>query len=471
MGSELRVCIVLEGSYPYITGGVSAWVHQLISSLPDIDFALFTISPEADQTKRYELPDNVVEHRDVVISQKYSSKKKPRGKGEFFNEIRAVHDQLFTGTAPELNHLLDFMPSGYFPYTDALKSKTGWEMITGRNKKKNPTYPFADYFWAWKSSHDMIFTVLGAEPPEADIYHAVSTGYAGLASLGAKIRKGRPFLLTEHGLYHKEREMEIRRVDFIKGYQRDMWINIYNSLSRMCYRYADLIISLFEHNRLKQIELGAPEEKTLVIPNGIDTGYYSRVERKKREGFHVGLVGRVVPIKDIKTFILTAKITSDFIPDAVFHCIGPTDEDRGYFEDCKMLVESLHLTDKFHFTGRVDVREYYSFLDVLLLTSVREAQPLVILEAYCAGVPMVCTKVGNVPELLDYDERFMAHSKDPEKLAQGIKYIHDNPIEMETLNKKNRERVLRFYNREELHDKYREIYKELKEKGNGGNRV
>ena len=75
MGSELRVCIVLEGSYPYITGGVSAWAHQLISSLPDINFALFTISPEADQTKRYELPDNVVEHRDVVISQKYSSKK------------------------------------------------------------------------------------------------------------------------------------------------------------------------------------------------------------------------------------------------------------------------------------------------------------------------------------------------------------------------------------------------------------
>ena len=471
MGSELRVCIVLEGSYPYITGGVSAWVHQLISSLSDIDFALFTISPEADQKKRYEIPDNVVEHRDIVISEKYSSKKKPRRKGEFFNEIRAVHDQLFTGTTPELKSLLDFMPSGYFPYTDALKSETGWEMITERNKKKNPVYPFADYFWAWKSSHDMIFTVLGAELPEADIYHAVSTGYAGLASLGAKIRKGRPFLLTEHGLYHKEREMEIRRVDFIKGYQRDMWINIYNSLSRMSYRYADLIISLFEHNRLKQIELGAPEEKTLVIPNGIDTEYYSLVERKQREGFHVGLVGRVVPIKDIKTFISTAKITSDLIPDAVFHCIGPTDEDPAYFEDCKMLVESLHLTDRFHFTGRADVREYYSFLDVVLLTSVREAQPLVILEAYCAGVPMVCTKVGNVPELLDYDERFMAHSKDPEKLAQSIKYIHDNPIEMETLNKKNRERVLRFYNREELHDKYRKIYKELKEKGNGGNRV
>ena len=60
------------------------------------------------------------------------------------------------------------------------------------------------------------------------------------------------------------------------------------------------------------------------------------------------------------------------------------------------------------------MRTYYEFLDVLLLTSVREAQPLVILEAYAAGLPVVSTRVGNVPELLDYDERFLASSQDAE---------------------------------------------------------
>ena len=175
----------------------------------------------------------------------------------------------------------------------------------------------------------------------------------------------------------------------------------------------------------------------------------------------MGLVGRVVPIKDIKTFISACRITADLIPDSHFYCIGPTDEDPGYFEDCRMLVENLKLKDCFHFTGRADVREYYGFLDVLLLTSVREAQPLVILEAYCAGVPVVATRVGNVPELLDYDDRFIAPSKDPEALAESIKYIHDNPGEMAALKEKNKDKVLRFYNRRELLETYRDIYSEL----------
>jgi glycosyltransferase involved in cell wall biosynthesis len=306
----------------------------------------------------------------------------------------------------------------------------------------------------------MMFAVLADTAPQADLYHPVSTGYAGLAALCAKIRKGKPVILTEHGLYHKEREMEIRKAQFIRGYQRDMWTGIYNNLSRLSYRYADLIIALFEQNRRLQIELGAAETKTRVIPNGIEVPFYSAVNRQKREGFHVGLVGRVVPIKDIKTFISMAKIVSEMIPDAEFHCIGPTDEDPGYFEDCQILVESLKLADRFHFTGRQDVREYYSFLDVLLLTSVREAQPLVILEAYCAGVPVVATRVGNVAELLDYDDRFIASSKDPEKLAAGVKFVYEHPQEMQLMVDKNKDRVIRFYDRDKVFQTYGDLYRQ-----------
>ena len=462
MDSRIRVCLILEGSYPFITGGVSAWVDELIQELVDIDFILFTISPEAEQPLRYTLRENVVEHVDLVLSEPPHSKKRPGKKKSLLEEIEKIHKFLDLESPPVLDDLISRMPEGYFLHRDAMNSQIGWEMITSHNRKKNPVYPFSDYFWAWKSAHDMMFNILGARLPEADIYHAVSTGYAGLAGLAAKIRKHKPFLLTEHGLYHKEREMEIKRARFIWGYQRDMWIKVYNNLSRLSYRYADLIISLFELNRRKQLEMGAPEDKTRVIPNGIDVSRYSSVNRTKRDGFHVGLVGRVVPIKDIKTFISSAKIISSLIPEATFYCIGPTDEDPGYFEDCKILVNSFRISDRFHFTGRQDVCEYYAFLDALLLTSIREAQPLVILEAFCAGVPVVATKVGNVPELLDFDERFLVSSKDPEKLAQGVKFIHDNPADIETLVEKNREKVLRFYNREQIYRTYREIYQQFK---------
>ncbi|MBA7613232.1 D-inositol-3-phosphate glycosyltransferase [subsurface metagenome] len=461
MGARLRVCLLIEGSYPFITGGVSAWVDQLIHELSDIDFVLFTISPEADQPLRYKIPENVTGRMDLVLSKPPHRKKGPGNKRSLLEEIKEIHKSFFLEIPPGLDELIGRLPEGYYLHRDAINSIIGWEMITTQNLKKNPVYPFSDYFWAWKSAHDMMFTVLGACPPDADLYHAVSTGYAGLAGLAAKIRKGKPFLLTEHGLYHKEREMEIKRAKFIWGYQRDMWIKTYNNLSRLSYRYADLIISLFEYNRRKQLELGAPESKTRVIPNGIDVARFISVKRTKREGFHVGLVGRVVPIKDIKTFIACAKIISTFMQDVDFYCIGPEDEDPGYFEDCKILVNSFRLTESFHFTGRQDVRRYYAFLDVLLLTSVREAQPLVILEAFCSGVPVVATRVGNVPELLDYDERFLASAKDPEKLAQGVKYIHDNPEEIQNLVEKNREKVLTFYNRQEVYRTYRAIYRKF----------
>jgi polysaccharide biosynthesis protein PelF len=240
-----------------------------------------------------------------------------------------------------------------------------------------------------------------------------------------------------------------------------MWIGIYSGISRLCYRHAELVVSLFEHNRRRQIEMGADPDRSVVIPNGIDIPRFSAVVREKREGFHVGLVGRVVPIKDIKTFILTATIVADAFPEARFWCIGPTDEDPDYYDDCRALVESFQLSGRFTFTGKADVRAYYSFLDVLLLTSVREAQPLVILEAYAAGLPVASTRVGNVPELLDYDEKLLANSKDAEKLAQAVRYVHDHPEEMRGRAAANRDKVNRFYDKTAVFNRYHEIYRTL----------
>ncbi|MBF9016443.1 MULTISPECIES: GT4 family glycosyltransferase PelF [unclassified Oceanispirochaeta] len=458
---RICICIVLEGSYPYITGGVSAWVHDLIKNLPELDFKLFTISPEANQPLRYELPPNVIESRDILIGEPAGTVfKSPRRGARLMKEIFKFHQIMAEHKDPDVKKMFSMMPEKRFLYHLAVKSKLGWKMITNGNRKNNPLYPFSDYYWAWKSSHDMLFSILGAEAPEADIYHAVSTGFAGLAALAARLRHKKPFLLTEHGLYHKEREMEIRKTSIVRGYQRDMWTKVYNKISRICYSHADHITALFEENRQKQLELGAPAERTEVIPNGIDVERFT-IDREPKEGFHVGLVGRVVPIKDIKTFISTCKIVADRVPEARFYCIGPTDEDEGYYEDCKLLVENLKLQDVFEFTGRQDVRDYYKFLDVLLLTSVREAQPLVFLEGYCAGVPAVSTIVGNVPELLNFDERFLAPSKDASKLAEGILLLHNNPTEVEKLRVKNYQRVLNFYDKKDLHKRYRVMYREL----------
>jgi len=453
--------MILEGSYPYITGGVGAWVHDIIGGLPDVDFCILSLSPKADQPLRYALPPNVVEHRDVVLSAPRAGRERRPGK-RVVKAVLELHAMMFQDRAPDIMGLLAARTRPRELGNGLLEDGRAWSMLSGMNMRRNPAYAFSDYFWAWQSAHRMMFEALGSDPPEADIYHAISTGFAGLAALNAKAAKGKPLLLTEHGLYHKEREMEIRKADFVKGYQRDMWINIYNSISAMCYRNADMITALFEENRQKQLELGAKPERCLVIQNGIDVERYSSVARSPRPGFHVGLVGRIVPIKDVKTFISVAKIVLERIPDATFYAIGPTDEDPDYHEECVALVDNLRIADRFVFTGRQDVLEYYAFLDVMMLTSVREAQPLVILEGWAAGVPSICTKVGNAPEMLDYDERFLAPSKDPGKLAEAVLFVHDHPEEMIGINERNKRKTMTLYNKKDMKDRYRDLYRSMR---------
>ncbi|HUX38332.1 MAG TPA: GT4 family glycosyltransferase PelF [Rectinemataceae bacterium] len=453
----MRVCLVIEGSYPYITGGVSSWVHELIGGLPDIEFSLFTMSPKADQQPRYTLHANVKETVDVVLT-------KAQGSVGLKNDRRRVrgileaHRDMFEKRSPDLAALVGKIPEGVSIRRESVLDRTAWRFIIGQNRSRNPIYAFADYFWAWKSSHDLIFNALGAVPPKADIYHSLSTGFAGLAALAAARRHGKPFILTEHGLYHKEREIEIRKASFVRGYQRDLWIGIYNSIARLCYENAGLCTSLFEENRGYQLELGATPERTVVIPNGVDTARFAVERRPRARGRHVGFVGRIVPIKDVKTFIGAAKIVLESVPDAEFHLVGPEDEDPDYAEDCHRLAEDLGIAKYLHFVGRANVLDYYGFLDVLVLTSVREAQPLVILEAFAAGIPCVSTDVGNVSELLEGDSRLIAPSKDAEGIARGILYVLGHPREMKDLVERNRARVTATYEKKELLARYGSLY-------------
>ncbi|MEI6874557.1 MAG: GT4 family glycosyltransferase PelF, partial [Spirochaetota bacterium] len=279
MTRKLRVCMILEGSYPFITGGVSAWVQDIIMGIPEVDFVLFTISPVADQKLRYTLPANIVEHRDIVLGQRPDTHGRSGTMKDSIRTILEVHGRMFAKGDPDFAGMIAGIPEGFDLTEDSVNDDRAWTLIQRMNEERNPAYPFADYFWAWASAHGMFFDALRGSPPDADIYHAISTGFAGLVALAARVRRGKPFFLSEHGLYHKEREIEIRKSGFLKGYQRDMWIKVYNRLSGVCYRNADAITSLFEENRQKQIELGADPLKCTVIANGIDVGRFSSVVR------------------------------------------------------------------------------------------------------------------------------------------------------------------------------------------------
>ena len=65
----MRICIVVEGCYPYAVGGVSSWVHGLIHSFPEYEFVIQTIIPNRSTRGKfmYQLPDNVTEVYELYL--------------------------------------------------------------------------------------------------------------------------------------------------------------------------------------------------------------------------------------------------------------------------------------------------------------------------------------------------------------------------------------------------------------------
>ena len=81
---ELRICLVLEGCYPYVHGGVSTWMHQYITVMKEHEFVLWVIGAHAcDRGKFvYELPDNVVEVHEVFLDDALKLKEHGNQKGQ-----------------------------------------------------------------------------------------------------------------------------------------------------------------------------------------------------------------------------------------------------------------------------------------------------------------------------------------------------------------------------------------------------
>ena len=454
------ICLIAEGSYPYITGGVSTWIQDIISGLDNYNFIVYAITADRDNDVKYDFPQNVTMLVNRIL---VDPVKKPRTriKDRFFEEITSFHDEMMKKQDfRRLDEIVHTMQKHRYSNTAIQKHIKSWEMTKLLGDRNNPLYPFSDYYWAWLASHEYMMKILTWDIPEADLYHTISTGYAGLTAAVAKIIHDKPVLLTEHGLYNKEREIDIKRAKWVLGYQRDLWVNIFNDLARITYEYSDLVISLFEVNRNIQIAQGAKRDKTMVIPNGIELSRFLDLKKESRESYSVGIVARVVPIKDIKNFIIAAKIVTESIPHTMFYIIGPDDEDMSYYNECIQLVKNFKIEENIIFTGKADVREYYSFLDVMVLSSIREAQPLVILEAYAAGIPVVSTRVGNVPEMLDYDDNLLADPKDSFKLADGIIKLYRDEEYRKTLIKENREKVIKYYSKNDLISTYDSLYSE-----------
>ncbi|MEI6857671.1 GT4 family glycosyltransferase PelF [Psychrilyobacter sp.] len=464
------ICIIAEGSYPYVVGGVSSWIHQLIDGHPEKDFKILSILPsEKEENKiRYQLSKNLLEVRTIYLADIYEhrvDKKKFMKYDEEETDIisRFINMELSADTKKALELLSDREKSSVFDFTT---SNFFWGKICRKYKEEYSEKEFNNFYWSYKSVFMFLMNILQNEIPEADLYHSVSTGYAGVVGVLAKIKYDKPHYLTEHGIYAREREEDVIKSHWVEDDFKKIWIDYFYFLSKIAYKYSDKIISLFKYNNDLQISFGAPKDKTFVISNGVDIDRFSAIKKEKTEKFIIGSILRIVPIKDVKMMIKTFKIVTNTIENSELYLIGPYEEDPDYYEECKELIDDLKLNSQIIFTGKVDVMDYLGRLDIFLLTSISEGQPLSILEAMSAKIPIIATDVGDCRGvLMGHKEIGNAGIIVPPTsymaMAAEITNLYENKSRLKLLGERGYEIVKKYYRS----DKFLNIYTKLYEEG------
>jgi polysaccharide biosynthesis protein PelF len=480
------VCVIVEGAYPYVSGGVSAWVHGLIRRQPDLRFSVVAILPEppAPAAKYGALPNLATLHH-LYLSESHGEGgwRRPHA----FDETefdKAVDVFLSAGGVNELARIIRLLaPLVKARRTaDLLDSTLAWNLVCDLYQREMPHESFLHFFWAWRALFGGLVATLSFPLPPARVYHTVSTGYAGLLAARATVETGRPALITEHGIYTNERRIEILQADWIvdtvdKGFAiddprrdlRDFWAVAFESYARACYQGCAEVITLHGANQPAQTMHGAVPERMKIIPNGVDYQTLSRLPQAGAgDAPTVALVGRVVPIKDIKTYLQAIKVVSADIPGLVALVMGPTDEQPDYYQECKAAAAELGLSSTVRFTGQVDVAQYFPRVHVNVLTSVSESQPLSVLEAGAAAIPTVATDVGACREiLLGRDDEhpplgdggILTDVASPEQTAAAIGTLLRDQERRLRFGRAMQERVKRYYDLNVVDDAYAAIYR------------
>lgn len=493
------IALLLEGTFPYVSGGVSSWVNQILQAYPEHRFAIVFLGSRREDYGdfRYALPPNVVHFEQHFLFDALHSNIQPapsRGhpealaKAREFLQALEAHDGSDESRAKVLAAMrsiaLELQPGGSLPLEDFLHSEFAWDLIRDSYRRHCTDPSFVDFFWTVRIMLQPLWLMAriahGLIPVR--VLHTVSTGYAGFLGGLLHHSRGLPLVLSEHGIYTKERQIDLLQSTWIRDnrniFQRDpmevsffrqMWIRFFDWMGRFCYGAADPIIALYENNRLRQVADGAAAERTVSIPNGIRIERFVplRTQRPAETPPVLCLIGRVVPIKDIKTFIRAMRRVVNRMPQAQAWVAGPTAEDPAYADECQNLVDSLGLQANVRFLGMQKVEELLPKVGVVVLSSISEALPLVILEAQAAGVPVVSTDVGSCRQLIDglgpEDQALGSCGRvvgiaNPEALADACLELLASPGQWQAASAAGIARVERYYSDRLLFERYRQVY-------------
>ena len=212
-------------------------------------------------------------------------------------------------------------------------------------------------------------------------------------------------------------------------------------------------------------------EKTKIVPNGVRVEDFQNLPGKKEEDqgkINIGAVLRVTPVKDVMTLLQAFGFAKEREPALKLWIMGTWEEDSEYAQECFDLVRTMGIQDV-EFTGNVDMQEYYGRMDMTILTSISEGQPLVILESFAAHKPVIATNVGNCRGLIlgEQDDfgpaGIVTRIMNVEDTAYAMTALAGNEEMRVQMGENGYQRVMALYQLSHLQDAYRNIYQDFAE--------
>ncbi|MBR4668760.1 MAG: GT4 family glycosyltransferase PelF [Butyrivibrio sp.] len=462
----MRICLILEGSYPYTFGGVSSWMHQYIQAMPQHEFVLWVIGAHASDkgVYKYELPKNVVGIHEMFLDDALKVRPNKRDRFSLNIDEKKALAHMMDCDPPDWEVLVDMFQNKRYNPAGFLMSDDFLDVLSTLCKEKYPYVAFAETFHTIRSMLLPVLYLLGAEIPIADMYHTICTGYGGLLGVLAHIKTEKPLILSEHGIYSREREEEIIRAQWVIPSFKKQWIKFFYMLSDAVYKRAFYITCLFANANKIQIELGADPKRCRIIPNGIHYERFCDIPLKEDDGFvDIGAVIRLAQIKDVKTLIYSYHEVCSVRKDVRLHILGGID-DPEYAEECYQLARQLGLKN-LKFVGQVDVVKYMEKLDFTILTSISEGQPLSVLESFAARRPAVTTDVGCCRDLCEGAEDdvfgtagFIAPPMHREGIAKAMLKMCESRKARLEMGEIGRRRVEKFFKHPQMMERYAKLY-------------
>ena len=307
-----------------------------------------------------------------------------------------------------------------------------------------------------------ILKSLFSEFEEPDVI--ISLGYEGL--LVPFIKKKALFIAASHSPFLRYAGLKELFFDL-------KWLNPLNFgkwlfmssffLDRITKLKADAVQSLCDFG-VKQCEdvYKIPADKIFITPNGVDINHFQKQQLSKEK--NIIFLGGSVEYKGLDILIQAMPIILKENKDAKVVILGEMGDIRGRL--LIDMVKNLGITESFNLKGLIpqkQIRNYYKNVFLMVIPSRLDLFPMVALEAMASGIPIVASNVGGLPEVvIDGQNGLIVEKENPQKLAEAIIYLFDNPIEAGKMGERGRKMTEEKFAWEKIIEKFeKEIFNRL----------